>query len=177
MTYLDRCDTFPIEDPAQAWNALTIGAYTNLVDVGAEGTPHEGWTAVAEPGDLSPLSRTGVVFQRQWPIKPDILLEGGNAAMSPNGSDVDTPESMQILTTSANPAAKLLTTINATSAATAQAAHMAATIAAEYPWPLARERARPPRPLRPVDPSDASPNGCRRYEPPRSCSVHPPLWL
>lgn len=137
MTYLDRCDTFPIEDPAQAWNALTIGAYTNLVDVGAEGTPHEGWTAVAEPGDLSPFSRTGVVFQRQWPIKPDILLEGGNAAMSPNGSDVDTPESMQILTTSANPAAKLLTTINATSAATAQAAHMAATIAAEYPglWP------------------------------------------
>ncbi len=135
LTYLGRCDTLPVEDPAQAWNALTVGAYTDLVDVGAEGTSHEGWTAVAQPGDLSPFSRTGVGFQRQWPIKPDIVLEGGNAALSPNGSDVDTPESMQILTTRSNPLT--LTTMNATSAATALAAHMAATIAAEYPgfWP------------------------------------------
>jgi hypothetical protein len=112
-----------------------VGAYTDLVEVGAEGTSHEGWTAVAQPGDLSPFSRTGVGFQRQWPIKPDIVLEGGNAALSPNGSDVDWPESMQILTTRSNP--PTLTTINATSAATALAAHMAATIAAEYPgfWP------------------------------------------
>jgi hypothetical protein len=135
LTYLDRCDTLPVEDPAQAWNALTVGAYTDLVEVGAEGTSHEGWAAVAQPGDLSPFSRTGVGFQRQWPIKPDIVLEGGNAALSPNGSDVDWPESMQILTTRSNP--PTLTTINATSAATALAAHMAATIAAEYPgfWP------------------------------------------
>jgi Subtilase family len=134
-TYLDRCDTLPVEDPAQAWNALTVGAYTNLVDVGAEGTPHEGWTPVAQPGDLSPFSRTGVAFQRQWPIKPDIVLEGGNAAASPTGADVDWPESLQILTTRRNPPA--FTTINATSAATAQAAQMAATVAAEYPgyWP------------------------------------------
>jgi hypothetical protein len=134
-TYLDRCDTTPVEDPAQAWNALTVGAYTDLVDVGAAGTTHDGWTPVAEPGDLSPFSRTGVGFQRQWPIKPDILLEGGNAAISPSGSDTDWPESMQVLTTRANPLA--LTTINATSAATARASHMAATIAAEYPgfWP------------------------------------------
>lgn len=135
LTYLDRCDTMPVEDPAQAWNALTVGAYTDLVDVGAQGTTHEGWTPVAQPGDLSPFSRTGVGFQRQWPIKPDILLEGGNAATSPSGSDTDTPESMQILTTRHSPMG--LTTINATSAATARAGHMAANIAAEYPgfWP------------------------------------------
>jgi hypothetical protein len=114
---------------------LTVGAYTDLVEVGAAGTTHDGWTPIAEPGDLSPFSRTGVGFQRQWPIKPDIVLEGGNAAISPNGSDTDWPESMQILTTRANPLA--LTTINATSAATARAGHLAATIAAEYPgfWP------------------------------------------
>lgn len=134
-TYLDRCDTTPVEDPAQAWNALTVGAYTDLVDVGSEGTTHEGWTPVAEPGDLSPFSRTGVLFERQWPTKPDIVLEGGNAAISPNGSDTDWPESMQVLTTRANPLA--LTTMHATSAATARASHLAATIAAEYPsfWP------------------------------------------
>ncbi len=135
LTYLDRCDALPVEDPAQAWNALTIGAYTDLVDVGAEGTPHEGWAPLAQPGDLSPFSRTGVGFQRQWPIKPDIVLEGGNAAVSPSGADVDWPESMQILTTRRNP--PTFTTINATSAGTAHGAHLAATITAEYPgyWP------------------------------------------
>jgi len=136
-TYLDRCDTLPVEDPAQAWNALTVGAYTKLIDVGALGTSHEGWKAIAQPGDLSPFSRTGVGFQKQWPTKPDIVLEGGNAALSPSGADVDWPDSLQLLTTGSNPASRMLTTIGATSGATAQAAHMAATIAAEYPafWP------------------------------------------
>ena len=136
-TYLDRCDTHPIEDPSQAWNALTVGAYTELVDVGADGTSHEGWTPLAQPGDLSPFSRTGVGFQRQWPTKPDIVLEGGNAAVSPDGSDVDFPDSLQLLTTAWIPTVRLLTTIGATSGATAQAGYMAATIAAEYPafWP------------------------------------------
>ncbi len=132
ISHLDRCDRTPIEDPAQAWNALTVGAYTELVDVGS----HDGWTPLAHPGDLSPFSRTGVPCQRQWPTKPDIVLEGGNAAISPSRTDVDWPESMQILTTSfASP--RLFTTTNATSAATAQAANLAARIAAEYPalWP------------------------------------------
>jgi hypothetical protein len=132
--YLDRCDTVPIEDPAQAWNALTVGAFTELVDVG---TFHEGWAPMAQPGDLSPFSCTGVTFQRQWPTKPDIVLEGGNAAVSPAGTEVSWPPSLQLVTTHSNPASHLLTTTNATSAATAQAAFMAATITAEYPafWP------------------------------------------
>lgn len=35
-------DDFPIEDPAQAWNAITIGGYTDLVDVRDAG--YESWT-------------------------------------------------------------------------------------------------------------------------------------
>lgn len=134
-TYLDRCDTHPVEDPAQAWNALTVGAYTDLIEVGAPGTLHEGWRAVAQPGDLSPFSRTGVGFQRQWPTKPDIVMEGGNAAISPTGADVDWPEALQVLTTRRAP--PTLTTTKATSAAAAEAAHLAAMIVAEYPgfWP------------------------------------------
>ncbi len=137
ISYLDRCDTSPIDDPAQAWNALTVGAYTELVDVGGPGTSHEGWTPIAQPGDLSPFSRTGGLFERQWPTKPDIVLEGGNAAVSPAGIEVDWPDSLQILTTHSDPATRQLTTTNATSAATARAAYIAATIAAEYPayWP------------------------------------------
>lgn len=136
-SYLDRCDTEPVEDPAQAWNALTVGAFTELVDVGQVGTPHEGWAAIAMPGDLSPFSRTSVAFEAQWPVKPEILLEGGNAAVSPTATDYDWPDSLQILTTGSNPSTQLLSTTNATSAATASAAHMASVIAADYPsyWP------------------------------------------
>ncbi len=53
---------------------------------------------VAAPGELSPHSRTSVAFERQWAIKPDILLEGGNVAEFPTG-EFDTPDYLQILTT------------------------------------------------------------------------------
>lgn len=136
-TYLDRCDTEPVEDPAQAWNALTVGGYTDLVDLADAGTDFDGWATIAPPGDLSPFSRTSVGFQPQWPMKPDIVLEAGNAASSPAGTDIDWPDCLQVLTTGADPATRLLTTVNATSAATAQAAYLAATISADYPsfWP------------------------------------------
>lgn len=134
--HLDRSDVEPIEDPGQAWNALTVGAYTELIDVSAADPSFDGWTPVAAPGELSPFSRTSVTFQRQWPNKPDVVLEGGNTAASPGG-DVDWPESLQLLTTSRDIPHRLLTTSNATSAATAQAARLAAIVAAEYPslWP------------------------------------------
>lgn len=134
--HLDRSDVEPVEDPGQAWNALTVGAYTDLVDVAAMGTDFDDWEPVAAPGELSPFSRTSVAFQRQWPNKPDIVLEGGNTAVSPGG-DIDWPESLQLLTTSRDIPRRLLTTSNATSAATAQAARLAAVVAAEYPslWP------------------------------------------
>ena len=134
--HLDRSDVEPIEDPGQAWNALTVGAFTELVDVAAAGPAFDGWTPVAPPGELSPFSRTSVAFQRQWPNKPDVVLEGGNTAASADG-EVDWPESLQLLTTSRDIPRRLLTTSNATSAATAQAARLAAIVAAEYPslWP------------------------------------------
>jgi len=133
--YLNRCDVEPVEDPAQAWNALTVGAYTDLCDI--EGPGFDGWRALATPGDLSPFSRTSVAFQRQWPIKPEVVLEGGNAAVSPAETEFDSLDSLSVLTTHRDVPARLLTTTNATSAATAQCAHIASIIAAEYPafWP------------------------------------------
>lgn len=68
--HLDRSDLEPIEDPGQAWNALTVGAYTDLVDVGASGSDFDGWVPVAPAGELSPFSRTSVSFQSQWPTSP-----------------------------------------------------------------------------------------------------------
>lgn len=134
--HLDRSDLEAVEDPAQAWNVLTVGAFTELVDVHASGPDFDGWEPVAASGELSPFSRTSVPFHRQWPIKPEVVMEGGNTARSP-GNDIDWPGSLQVLTTHYQPGQRLLTTTNATSAATAQVGHLTGAISAEYPslWP------------------------------------------
>ena len=62
-----------IELPAHAWNAICVGAYTEktVVPVGEPGV------ALAPAGDLSPSSRTAS-WLSHWPIKPDVVFEGGN---------------------------------------------------------------------------------------------------
>ena len=60
--HLARSDVEPIEDPAQAWNALTIGAHTELTDA-SSGPGFTGWTPLAPEGELSPFSRTAVLFE------------------------------------------------------------------------------------------------------------------
>jgi hypothetical protein len=135
--YLDRCDLEPIEDPAQAWNALTVGAYTELIAIDPGEVGYDGWAPLAPHGELSPYSRTSVACSSVWPVKPDVLLEGGNVARSPEGA-YDWPYSFQRLTTKRRyPDPRPLTVTRQTSAATAQAAHHAASIMAEYPsaWP------------------------------------------
>ena len=74
--YLDRCDLEPIEDPAQAWNALTVGAHTELTALDPNEPGYDGWMPLAEHGELSPYSRTSVSCNSAWPVKPDVLLEG-----------------------------------------------------------------------------------------------------
>ena len=136
--YLTRCDLEPVEDPGQAWNAVTIGAYTELTTLDPAEQGYDGWTPLAPHGELSPYSRTSVPFHRSWPAKPDVVLEGGNVARSPEGTAFDWPYSFQSLTTKRPlPDARLLTVTRQTSAATAQAAHLSASILAEYPniWP------------------------------------------
>lgn len=141
VDHLTRSVLEPVEDPSQAWNVLTVGAYTQLDTMAGAPTGFEGWTPVAPRGELSPLSRTSVGFSRQWPVKPEIVLEGGNIAGSPGGTHFDTPPNLQLLTTQAliPPAfsTRSFTTTHATSAATAQAAALAASITAAYPalWP------------------------------------------
>lgn len=136
--HLDRSDLEPVEDPAQAWNVLTVGAHTELDTMNGAAADFAGWTPWAPRGELSPFSRTSVAFSRTWPVKPDVVLEGGNVAWSPDGTTFDTPPNLQLLTTNAPlGTARLLTTTHATSAATAQAAALSASVMAEYPalWP------------------------------------------
>lgn len=122
-----------IHDPAQAWNALTVGAFTNLTHIAEEDA--KAYKPVASQGGLSPFSTTSATWQASWPLKPDVLFEGGNAAKD-DLSAVWMP-SLSLLTLHHKPTEKLFTTANATSAATALASRMAAQIMAAYPelWP------------------------------------------
>lgn len=126
-------DTDGIHDPAQAWNALTVGAYTDLVRITEPDASD--YMPVAPGGGLSPFSTTSLIWQDHWPLKPDIVLEGGNVGKNSLGP-VDM-SSLSLLTTNNQPADRSFTTTNATSAATALAARLAAQVLAVYPefWP------------------------------------------
>jgi hypothetical protein len=136
--HLARSDLEPVEDPGQAWNAVTVGAFTEKASMEHASADFDGWTALAPDGELSPFSRTSVAFSRSWPIKPDIVCEGGNAARSPNGFTFDTPDVLSLLTSKAPiHDQRLLTVTRETSAATALAANVAVQICSSYPslWP------------------------------------------
>jgi Subtilase family len=132
--HLGRSDLEAVHDPAHAWNALTVGACTEKSTIGDP--TWKGWSPLAPPGDLSPWSTTSVTFQDRWPIKPDIVCEGGNVATDGGIFDNAVPD-LCLLSTHFRPAERTLVLSWATSAATAQISRMAAIIRAEYPeyWP------------------------------------------
>ena len=130
--------TDAIHDPGQAWNALTVGAFTDKALLDTQKYP--GWRPVAASGDLAPSSCTSMEWgKKAWPVKPDIVMEGGNMAISPNNDTADyIDDALQLLSTGHQFAlGRQLISFGDTSAATAQAAHMAATVQAQYPdyWP------------------------------------------
>jgi hypothetical protein len=120
-----------VQNPAQAWNALVAGAYTEKIQVNDPN--FQNYTPVANEGQLSPFSSTSLVWeQRKWPIKPDVVFEGGNLLQARDNS-VTPHEDLELLSTSKSFNIKPFATINATSAAAAQASWFAAKIAYEYP--------------------------------------------
>jgi len=128
-------DNYPIEDPAQAWNALTVGGYTDLIDV--READYTDWTPAANAGEISPHTRTSANWpQGTTPIKPELVMEAGNRAISPSRRDIITLNSLSLLSTGKD-AATPLVSFDATSAAAAQAARMAAQLQALHPdyWP------------------------------------------
>lgn len=119
-----------IENPAQSWNALTIGAYTKKIRTNND--DYLNYTLLANEGELSPFSTTSLTWEKKWPIKPDVVFEGGNLLKAPDGS-ISQHEDLELLSTSKSFNIKPFDTINATSAATALASWFAAKIAHNYP--------------------------------------------
>ncbi len=123
-----------IHDPAQAWNALTVGGYTEKAII--DQTAYPGWEPLAAAGDLSPSSCTSTTWPRspRWPIKPDIVLEAGNMARHDDCADPDYIDpALDLLTTAHDFNVRgPLTTFGDTSGAAALAARLAAAVWAKY---------------------------------------------
>ena len=132
--YPDSNMTDGIHDPAQAWNVLTVGGYTEKVTI--DGTKYPGWQPLAPYGDLAPASCTSLTWGRQkWPIKPDIVMEAGNMGRNPAVVAPDyIDDALQLLTTGHKfQTQRALVSFGDTSAATATASQYAARIWAKYP--------------------------------------------
>lgn len=129
--YADSNLTDSIHDPAQAWNALTVGGCTEKYAFDAAAWP--GWQPLAQIGDLAPCSCTSTTWGK-WAIKPDIVMEAGNMRGNPTYADPDYLDDLQLLSTSHQSIARPpLTTFGDTSAAAALAARLAATVWHKYP--------------------------------------------
>lgn len=129
--YPDGSALRPVQEPAQSWNALTIGAYTELIAPGER--PEYG--RLAAVGEISPYSTTSSNWASTSPVKPEIVFEGGNLFVT-NDPDVPyTPaEELEVLTTNARfRHLKPLATFSATSLATAIASSKASKLMQKYP--------------------------------------------
>lgn len=128
--YLNVNDVETVENPGQAWNPLVVGAYTekiNIID-----SNYDDWKSLAPSGDLSPCSRTSVVWENQWPIRPDVVFEGGNLACDGH-NPAKAIDDLSLLTTHHRPNVRMFDDMRDTSCATALASHMAARIMSEQP--------------------------------------------
>ncbi len=122
-----------VHDPAQAWNAITVGAYTEKATITEDDCSD--YTALAPLGGLSPYSTTSTTWESSSPIKPEVVFEGGNVGIDRH-SCASIP-SLCLLTTHNEITTRLFSTFHATSAATALASRFAAEIYVQYPdlWP------------------------------------------
>ncbi|MCB1550210.1 MAG: S8 family peptidase [Hyphomicrobiaceae bacterium] len=130
LTVCDRPD-HEVESPAHAWNAICVGAYTekNALPAGEFGGP------LAPLGDLAPSSRTAS-WSSHWPLKPDVVFEGGNWLVDGAPPPMKHP-ALSLLTTDHQFPQRAFTTTGETSGATALAARAVTELWSDYPelWP------------------------------------------
>lgn len=116
-----------IHQPAQASNALTVGAFTTRVELPNDRDYAEARVVATKPGGISPYTSTGLVGN-EWPIKPDVVLEGGNLAISGTLTDAAVPTLSALTTSHRHTHGSPVGLMSMTSEASARAAHLAARI-------------------------------------------------
>lgn len=112
-----------VKSPGQAWNAITVGAYTEKCVI--SDANYNGITPLTERGGLSPFSTTSLYWNKGI-IKPEILMEGGNAV--DREGRIEPVDDISLISTGATPLIHEFDPISATSAATPLAARLAAKI-------------------------------------------------
>ena len=120
---------FPIEDPAQAKNVSTVGAYTSRTALPPDPT-YDDCSVLAPSGGISPHTTCGEASDA---IKPEILLEGGNIAFNDELPDA-TLATLVTVTTGHEVASKPLGLLSMTSSASAECGRLAARVWAQNSW-------------------------------------------
>ncbi len=122
-----------IQNPAQAWNGITVGAFTNIISNNSQDL--QGFERVAPSGGICPFSRTSVLWEKSSLIKPDVVFEGGNLyKTNDNNIPFSSHPDLGLITTSNKyQISSYFEIINATSAATALASNFAGKLQARYP--------------------------------------------
>lgn len=120
-----------IQDPGQAYNVLTIGAFTQKDRLSSPGR----YSPIARLGDMSPRNSTSASWEPQWPNKPDLVLEGGNQIT--DGHFLYSHDELDPLSVDKDFSTRLFRPFGGTSSAVAFASKMAAEILTSYPdfWP------------------------------------------
>ena len=120
-----------VHDPAQSWNSLTVGAFTQFTQLTDPNL--KDYSPVAGENMLSPFTTTSATWEEnRWPVKPELVLEGGNLAVDAEGFATECGD-YSMLSTWYKPEEAQFHPFNMTSAATAQLAWMAAQLRVEYP--------------------------------------------
>ncbi len=130
VNYPNSNFTDEIHNPAQSFNAITVGAYTDKVLID-QNSPDFGNQPLAPQGGLCPFSTTSLTWKDEWANKPDIVMEGGNL-VAHSHTPFQTP-SLRLLTTNSDWQQRYLTDFGETSASTALASRIGALILANYP--------------------------------------------
>lgn len=120
---------FSVENPAQSWNPICVGAYTEFTSIRFDGAH----TILAPAGGLAPVSSTSFCWDKKWPNKPDIVFEGGNAVLEKATNSTLTLPELQPLSTHPDFNHGVFGSMSGTSASTAFAARMAGQILKYYP--------------------------------------------
>jgi Subtilase family len=134
VDYPNNNFTDEIDNPAQSFNAITVGAFTNKVIIDPN-SPDFGNQPLAQQGGLCPYSKTSMTWKDEWANKPDIVMEGGNLVNhqnTPHQTPYQTP-SLRLLTTNSDWQQRYLTDFGEPSASTALASRIGALILANYP--------------------------------------------
>jgi Subtilase family len=135
IPYPDSLLTDSVHDPAQSWNAVTVGSYTEYDHI--SDSTYSGYTPIAGKGQISPFTTTSLTWEAKWPIKPEVVFEGGNAGIEKSTNFCTTMDDLSLISTHFDFNARQFSDFSMTSASVALAANFAAKIMCAYPsyWP------------------------------------------